>query len=57
MSGGFADAHEAKLDGEKRVCIKVFRLYLQGSGDATKKVRSFCFFFAVVPTNRYWNAK
>ena len=53
MSGGFADAHEAKLDGEKRVCIKVFRLYLQGSGDATKKVRSFCFFFAVVPTNRY----
>ena len=43
-SGGFADAHEAKLDGERKVCVKVLRLYLQGAEDATKKVRSFCYF-------------
>ena len=42
-SGGFADVYEATLDGERKVCVKVLRLYLQDAGGTTKKVRSFVF--------------
>ena len=42
-AGGFADAHEAKLNGEK-VCIKALRSYVQDTGGITKKVRFFLFF-------------
>jgi hypothetical protein len=45
-SGGFADVHEAELDG-KKVCIKVLRSYIQDTGGVTKKVRSFSSF---IPT-------
>ena len=41
-SGGFADTHEAELNGNK-VCIKVLRMYIQDAKSVTKKVRS-CFY-------------
>ena len=39
-SGGFADAHEAELDG-KKVCVKALRVYIRDSEGVTKRVRLY----------------
>ena len=37
-AGGFADVHEAELDGQK-VCIKALRSYSQDTSGVVNKVR------------------
>ena len=51
--GGFADTHEAELDGE-RAYIKVLRLYILDTAGVTTKVRP-CFFF--ISGDSYWNTR